>query len=342
MEEQEQEQEQEVVKGFKSHIPLIVGVLAALALCWYLYKETTKYVKTDDAFVDSDKVGIAPKIIGRVAKVYVDETDTVKKGSLLAELDSIELKSQQSQTEAAMQQNQVSVQQAEAEFELSKENKKILEINFQKAGADFSRAKAQYDGGVITQENFEHAQKSFETAQANFAAAEKQVDYTKSQIPVATAKFQISKAQYDYVNTQLQNTRLYAPFDGVIARRWLLPGDVAMAGQSVYTLVNDKTYWISVFVEEANLSSITIGSKALVNIDAFPDITFEGKVYYIASNTASQFSLSPPNNAAGNFTKIAQRFNLKVSIDSAFNKKRKTAGTLRFLPGMSAVVKIIK
>jgi len=138
----------------------------------------------------------------------------------------------------------------------------------------------------------------------------------------------------------LGNTKLYAPSDGIIAKRWLLPGDITQPGQSVFTITNNHKLWIIVYLEETNLSQIHINQKARYTIDAFPGAVFTGRVFSIGSNTASQFSLIPPNNASGNFTKVTQRVPLKISIDGI--EKGKKLSDYKILSGMSAVVKIIK
>ncbi len=337
----EVEQDQEVVKGFKSHIPLIIGFLVLVIAAWYWHKQYSKYINTDDAFVDSDKVGIASKMVGRITKIYFQETDSVKKGSLMAELDSSELKSRQLDIKTMVEQDLVSVRNADSQYDLSKENIDLQEINEQKAKTDLSRAKMQYEGGVITLENYEHIQRDYESSEAKRIEAEKKADYSKSQITVSLAKLEKSKALYVYISTLLNNTRLYAPIDGYVAKRYLLPGDVVLPGQPVYFLIRNKSYWVSVFLEEPNLSFFKIGSNAIILIDAFPRHPLKGKVFYISSNIASQFTINPPNNGAGNFTKISQRFNLKITIDGAADSD-KPDKILKIIPGMSAVVKIFK
>ena len=335
------EENKEPVKGFKSHIPLIAGILVALIGLWYWHKEYSKYINTDDAFVDSDKVGVSPKMVGRIAKIYFQESDTVKKGMLMAELDSTELKARQQQIATMMEQDLVSINKSEAEYELSKENIELQVINLERIKEDYTRAKNQFEGGVITLETYEHIQKDYEAAKAKLTETEKQVIFVKSQIQVAQTQLEKSKTLYAFINTLLNNSRLYAPINGFVAKRWLLPGDVVVPGQSIYSLVRDSLYWVSVFLEETKLSSAKIGNKAIITLDAFPNHPLTGKIYYISSNIAAQFSLNPPNNAAGNFTKISQRYNLKISIDQA-TSGMDMVKPFKIFPGMSAVVKIIK
>lgn len=327
-------------KKSRIYIPLIVFVLAVMGGVGYWYSNYKKYISTDDAHIDADNLSISSKILGRIIKIYADEGDTIKEGALLVELDSNDLLAQRKQAMALEEQSVTTQAQAEAKLNYDKENIKVLEVNVNKTLEDFERAKAQKAGDVITQEQFDHIKKAYETAQAQFDAAQAQLNVSKAQIESAAAAIESSKAQVHIVETQLKNTKIYAPFDGIIARRWLLPGDVVQPGQAVFTLTNYKKLWLIVYIEETKLSYIHLDQAVRYTIDAFPGVTFLGKVYYIGSNTASQFSLIPPNNASGNFTKVTQRVPLKVSIDGTDDKG--AVSSYKIIAGMSAEVKIIK
>ncbi|TAL59469.1 MAG: HlyD family secretion protein, partial [Bacteroidetes bacterium] len=203
-----------------------------------------------------------------------------------------------------------------------------------------TRAKNQSDGGVITPEQFDHIKKAYETASAQLDAARAQLTVSKSMISSASAAVETANTQVKVVDTQLKNTRLFAPADGIIAKRWLLPGDIVQPGQSVFTMTLSNNLWIVVFLEETKISQIRDGQNVRFSIDAFPEIKFRGKIFLIGSSTASVFSLIPASNASGNFTKVTQRIPVRISIESADNYK--DISSLNILSGMSAVVKILK
>jgi membrane fusion protein (multidrug efflux system) len=326
--------------GIKRYIPLMIVIVVVLTIGFFWYREFLKYISTDDAHVDSDNVSISSKILGRIVHLYADEGDSVKKGMLLAELDSSDLLSDKKQTIAAKDQALASQVQAEAKYQYDQENIKVLEVNFEKAQDDYKRSKDQFAGEVIPKEQFDHDQKNFESAKAQLEAAKTQLMVSKAQIGIAMAAIENAKAQIGVITTKLSNTRLYAPFDGIIARRWLLPGDITQPGQSIFTLNNNNKLWIAVYLEETKVENVHVNQKAKFTIDAFPGVTFVGKVFSIGSNTAAQFSLIPPNNASGNFTKITQRVPLKISIEGTENNKN--IADYKILAGMSAVIKIIK
>lgn len=332
--------EPEKQKKNKFLLPLIIILAVIAAGGWYWYSLYNKYISTDDAHLDSDEVSVSSKILGRISHIYVSEGDTIKAGMLLVELDSTDLLAQKKQLLAAKGQALASKIQSEAKYLYDRESIKVLEINYEKAKDDYDRAKEQYKGEVISKETYEHAVKSCEAAKAQLEAAKSQLNVSKAQVGSTVATIESSQAQIGVIETQLGNTKLYAPIDGVVAKRWLLPGDISQPGQSILTLTNNHKLWVTVYIEETKLSKIYLNQPALFTIDAFPHVTFTGKIVSISSNTASRFSLIPPNNASGNFTKVTQRVPLKISIEGTGNKGKLQDYNL--IPGMSVVVKIIK
>lgn len=142
-------------------------------------------------------------------------------------------------------------------------------------------------------------------------------------------------------STETENFRILSPIDGVIAKQWVVPGDLLQPGENIFTLNEGRELWVSVYLQENKFADIRLGQPAKFTLDAFPGLVFYGKIFYIGSNTASEFSMIPPNNASGNYTKVAQRIPLKISIDRVEGDARKKS-RLRILSGMSANVKIIK
>ena len=326
--------------NFKVYIPLLAVIVIVVTLGWLWYKEYSKYISTDDAYVESDNVSVSSKIMGRIAEEFTKEGDSVTKGMLIAVLDSSDIVAQKNQAIALKEQAIATKFQTEASYAYDQESIKVLQVNRDKAKEDYDRAKVQYGEHVITREAYEHSTKVMEAATAQLNASSAALSVSKAKIESSASAVKSAEAQVALIEAQLKNTSLYAPMDGIIAKRWLLPGDIASSGQSIFTITNNEKYWVIVYLEETKISKIYIGQKALLKIDAFEEENFNGKIFSIGSNTASQFSLIPPNNASGNFTKVTQRVPIKISID-ATDKGDKIA-SFKFLAGMSAEVKIIK
>ena len=293
-------------------IPFFIILLAAIGgIYWYIGQ--LGYVSTDDAFIDGNKLSISSKILGRITQLNVDEGDTVKHGQLLVQLDDTDLRAKE--------------EQAKALLELANESINLAKVNLQKALDDFDRAEKQFKDKIIPKEQYDHKQKAYEAAKAEY-----NIDLTK----IGTAK-----AQLNVISTDLNNTKIFAPMDGVVAKRWVLSGDVISPGQPIFTIYNLKDVWVEADLEETKLASIHIGDKAEISVDTYPDREFEGEIFQIGSSTASQFSLIPPSNAAGNFTKITQRVPVKISIRQVKVKGQEDPSNgISLLPGMSVEIKV--
>ena len=317
---------------------VIILIVLIIAIVWY--NDYSKYINTDDAYIETDNVAISSKILGRIVKEYYDEGDTVRTGDMIAELDSNDLIASRNQSLALIDQAKTSRLQAEKSYLSDSENIKIIVVNLDKAKDDFDRAKKQFEGNVISSENYEHTKKALELLKAQLNAAIKNLDVSRAKIGSAASAVKTAEAQLEQVNTNLKNTKLFSPMNGMVAKRWLLTGDIISPGQSVFTIIKNRNLHVIVYLEETSISKIFNGQISKFTIDAFPGCSFMGKVYNIGSNTASQFSLIPPSNASGNFTKVTQRIPIKISIESVDPPGK--ISSYKILPGMSVIVKITK
>ncbi len=315
---------------------IIAAIVVATA---FWYREYSAYITSDDAYVDADKVAISTKILGRIEKIHVEEGDTVSAGELLIELDSAELKAHLDQGLAMKTQMEANLQQAKAKFAMDQASIQVQDIDLNTAKDDYNRAVKQHEGGVITDEQFEHIKKNYETAKAREHTARLEVNVSHTQIVSAQAAIGSNDAQLKLIRTQLENTRIYSPVSGIVGKKWLLEGDITSPGQPVLSITNEKEKWVVAYIEETKLNNIFLNQPAEFTVDAFPDMVFHGKVFYIGANTASQFSLIPPNNASGNFTKVTQRVPLKISYDSVENGDK---SKVDLVSGMSVILKIKK
>lgn len=327
-----------------SHIRTIVLVLVlavamvAAVFWWINYR---KYISTDDANLDSFRVNVASRVMAPMIKLYVWEGDTVKAGMLLAELDSTQAKAQL--LEAVARRDQTA-----ADLKLSRENLKTVAANLQlakialnQAEQNYRRAKIQFEGQAIPEETFQNVDETYQSARVKLEVARKEIEVSQAQIAAGESAVAAADAAVESVRIGLSYYRITVPVDGVVAKRWALPGDVIQPGQTLFTINEGKKIWVAVYLEETKFRNLRLGQPATFTLDAYPGVTFSGKIFYIGSNAASEFALIPPNNASGNYTKVAQRVPLKISIEQASGK----SGKIRMpelVSGMSATVKIKK
>ncbi|MDE3059281.1 MAG: HlyD family secretion protein [Bacteroidota bacterium] len=296
-------------KNFKVTIPLFIVVIGIAIGSWNWYLGMRDYISTDDAYVDANRVSVSAKILGRVDSLMTDEGDTVREGETLVKIDDTDLRAQEAQARAALA--------------LAEESISLAKVSLDKAQTDFQRTSTQFKENIVPKEQFDNTQSELESARARYN--------------IAVAQVGTARAQLGVIESQIKNTVIQSPMSGVISKRWILPGDVVQPGQPIFSIYDLDNLWITANLEETNLAALHVNDSVEVSIDSYPNRKFTGTVFQIGSNTASQFSLIPPNNASGNFTKVTQRVPVKISIYQVVNRNQ---DPVQLLPGMSAEVKV--
>ena len=294
-------------KKIRVIVPLVLIIAGLAVAIWFYLVNKRDFVSTDDAMIDANRVSVSAKMLGRIQNLMVDEGDSVQHGQILVKLADTDLRAQEAQAQAALV--------------LAQENVTLAKVSMKRAEADYERAQAQFRDHVIAKEQFDHAQSEYEAA--------------KARTRIAGAQTQTAAAQLGIVQTQLENTALPSPMSGVVSKRWVLPGDVVQPGQAIFSIYDLKNIWVTANLEETRIGVLHVGDPVSIKVDAYPHEAFTGEVIQIGSNTAAQFSLIPPNNASGNFTKITQRVPVKISIDFPAG-----SNPVRLLPGMSVYIKV--
>jgi membrane fusion protein (multidrug efflux system) len=304
---------EEVIKKksfFKTTLGIFLIIIVLLVLIvggFLLYRYLRTHVSTNDAIIDGYAAQISPDITARIIKLYVDEGDVVEAGELLVQLDESIFLSQRAAAEARVQSAIVNV--------------KLKEIHNARVKDDYERAKKAFHDKILSVQDMDHAQKDHE--------------YSWTQVEMARADLELAQKDLGEILELLRHTKVYAPRQGAIAKRWVLAGDVMVPGQSMFSMYDLEHVWVTALLEETKVADVRLGGHVDISVDAYPGVKFTGKVFAIRGAAASQFSLIPPDNATGNYTKVAQRVPLKISIEPPHNKEGKT---LYLFPGMSAEI----
>lgn len=290
-------------------IPLALMLAACAAGYWYYVTNIRGYNSTDDAFIDGDRAAISAKILGRIVEMAAEEGDTVRKGEVLVRLDDADLRAQEGLAQAGLDD--------------ARQNIGLAQVNELRAEDDFTRAETQFKTKVIPQEQYEHARSALAAA--------------RMQLKMAQTRVATAEAQLATVRTSLSNTVISAPMGGVVAKRYALAGDVVQAGQPILSVYDLSSVWITANFEETKLSSLRLNDPVEISVDAYPDRSFTGRLVQFGASTASQYSLIPPNNASGNYTKVTQRVPVKIAFG---NYGGGTDPQHPLLPGMSVEVRV--
>jgi membrane fusion protein (multidrug efflux system) len=196
--------------------------------------------------------------------------------------------------------------------------------------ADLSTANAQLSS---RQADLERARAQFKSAQSEVEAQKRQRAVVDSQELQLRAAVEVQKAAMTLTKTNLGYTKIVAPEDGIVSERLVRPGQLVSPGTQVISLVQSDT-WVQANFLENQIRGIKRGDAAEIRVDAIPGVLLRGHVEEVAPASGSQFALLPPDNATGNFTKIAQRVPVKIVLD----RDRSTDARLR--PGLSVIVRV--
>lgn len=329
---------------------LPVIILAALAGgSWYGYDWWTDgrfMVSTDDAYVQGDIASIAAKVSGYVDKVNVVANQHVKAGDPLVTLDNGDYKIAFDQAQAQIDTENLTLKRfdaqitgAQAALTQAKTQKAALEAGAHSAELAQGRADQLHSKSFGSQATLDSANAAVEQANANLAGADAGIAAAQANISVlqaqrAEAQSSLKSLQLarDMAQRNLDFTVLKAPYDGVIGNLAVQKGDLVSAGQRLAALVPVDGLYINANFKETQLAELAVGETVTIHVDALGKKTLIGTVASLSPASGSVFSMLPPENATGNFTKVVQRVPVRIALpQSALD-----AGYLR--AGLSVVI----
>ncbi|TDQ09607.1 HlyD family secretion protein [Pedobacter metabolipauper] len=314
-------------------IPIILGVLIVLGAIFgtkeYIYY--TKHVDTDDAQIDGDISPVVARVGGYVQEIGFEENTKVNEGDILVKLDDSDYKVKLEQAMAGQKGASAGVGVSESQIAATSANTSTAKANIEAARVQLNLAQKDYEryanlvkDGSITQQQFDQAKAQKESAQAAFTAANdqyvaavKQVGTSQSQLAVSNNGVSQRQSDVDFAKLQLSYTNIKAPAAGIVSKKNVQKGQLVQAGQSLFSVVNENSIYVTANFKETQLEEINPGLKVKIEVDAYPDADIEGAVYNFAPITGAKGSLLPPDNATGNFVKVIQRVPVKIKITKA-------------------------
>ncbi|HGN1707439.1 TPA: multidrug efflux MFS transporter periplasmic adaptor subunit EmrA [Providencia rettgeri] len=302
---------------FLTLIFIIIGV--GWAVYWYLVLR--HYESTDNAYVAGNQVQIQSQVSGSVMTVNVDNTDFVKSGTVLVELDprDAELALEKAKTELAnsvrqTRQHMINSRQLQANIDV-----KRSELN--RLQNDLKRREVLGSTNVIGKEELQHARESVVSAKAALDVAIEQYNANQAivlntdiaqQPAVEQAATQVRNAWL-----ALQRTKIVSPVDGYVSRRSVQIGSQITPSTPLMAIVPSNGMWIDANFKETQLADMRIGQPAKVITDFYgKNIEFKGTVVGLDMGTGSAFSLLPAQNASGNWIKVVQRLPVRIALDA--------------------------
>ncbi|HEY4112616.1 MAG TPA: HlyD family secretion protein [Rhizomicrobium sp.] len=285
---------------FRIGVVVVVIILIVAAVLWWL--NARHYENTDDAFIDTHIVQVAPQIAGQVVRIYVTDNQRVRAGQKLVDLNSADEESRLNQTVA---------QEAQAETQIEQARANETGAAAQAANARRDLARYEYlkrtTPAAVAQQQLDQATAAARTANAQRAAAE-------AQIRGAEAQIKVLKTQEAQARINLGYTQIVSPIDGTIAQRSVALGNYVTPGNQMMAIVPLKI-WVTANFKETQLAHMRLRQPVTVSIDACPDADIRGHVDSIQRGAGQAFGILPPENATGNYVKVVQRVPVKIVLD---------------------------
>jgi membrane fusion protein, multidrug efflux system len=315
--------------GSRRRLPIIIAAILVviLGVILYYFFFVAPYESTDDAFIDGHAIAIAPQVAGRVARLLVNDNQDVKKGDTLVEIDSRDYETKLAQARANLAAARSRLEQAKAQLTVDQAKTEEERANVVATEADATRAQADLkryqavESRAVSQSQIDlaTAQAQSTTAQVDVArskqqAAEAQAGFSKVSIETAMADVAQNEALLHQAELDVSYAKLTAPEDGRVTHRAVEAGNYVQIGQALLAIVPHDV-WITANFKETQLTYMKPGQPVSVKMDAFPQLKFKAHVDSLQAGTGAQFSLLPPENAAGNYVKVVQRVPVKIVFD---------------------------
>ena len=332
----------------------MIGAAVVIALAaggWYgsHWLTTGRFiVSTDDAYVRADATTLAAKVAGYVSAINVADNTFVHTGDVIARIDDgdYRLAVDTARDRLATQESTVArigkqIEAQQASVEQAKAQVASAQAVQTRTASELQRQKELASKEFASRQTLEQAQSNRDQAIAGVQSAQAALDSATANVDVLTAQQQEARRQQQELKTavaraerDLSFTVIRAPVDGMIGNRAMRVGDFVQTGQRLASVVPLADVYIDANFKETQLARLKPGQPVEVNVDALPDQKIEGTVASVSPASGSVFSLLPPDNATGNFTKIVQRLAVRIRLPADVTEQR----LLR--PGMSVVVDV--
>jgi membrane fusion protein, multidrug efflux system len=314
-----------------------LALVAMLARQWWFGRH---HVRTDNAQVEGHVVPVLPKVGGYVTQVRVVDDTAVRAGDTLVVLDDRDFRARLAQAEGDLAKENANAGtrgtrgQAEAQLSAARASVVQAEAADERARGDLRRFRTLAERGIVSRQQLDAAETAAQVTAAQLAAARDQVVAATAALAGAGARVEAARAARDQALLQISYATVVAPGSGVVSRKNVEVGQLVQPGQALMAVVPLDDVWVVANLKETEVRDVTPGDVVDIVVDAYPGRHVRGEVESMSPATGARFSLLPPDNATGNFTKVVQRIPVRIRVTGP----RDPAHLLR--PGMSATVTI--
>lgn len=317
----------------------VAGPLVVVLMGGWLWVSSGRYVDTDNAYVGADVANIAPQVGGLVVAVEVRQDQPVHKGDVLFRIDPLPYELSVDQLKAQSESVGNLLASARDSYTAARANLRSQDASLHNELAQLARVRDLQRKGLVAQKELDDAANEVATTRGDRDAAAANAARAKSMFggdldaPLEDlAGYKAIKAQLAKAELELAYTTVHAPFDGIIGKTSVQPGDFLQAGQAAMPLIAEHT-WVDANFKETDLTHVHVGQPATITLDTYPDYVWHARVRSISPASGATFSLLPAQNATGNWVKVVQR--IPVRLEFTDNPDAPAARV-----GMSADVRI--
>lgn len=295
-----------------------VGVLIAIvAGAWY-WHETSLRQRTDDAYVNARIVQVSSLVMGQVTSVPIHDNEFVHKGDILFEVDRRPFEAALGEAEGKLREAEQGTRQDQSDVLAAEADIAQQKANLANADANLRRTTRLVKENFVSKQAEDDARARVKTARASLDAANARAEKARTALTIVngtTAAVRVAQAGLSKAKLDLDHTIVRASDDGFVTHFDLTAGTVVTPGNPLFAIVVAHSFWVDANFKETELAGVVPGRSATIVVDMYPHHTFHGKVESLAGGTGAAFSLLPPQNANGNWVKVAQRVPVRVSID---------------------------
>ncbi|MDD2056078.1 HlyD family secretion protein [Pseudomonas sp. GD03860] len=308
---------------------LTLVLLIALAFLAHWYLKGRFYESTDNAYVQGEITRVSSQLGARIDEVLVQDNQHVAKGDLLVRLEPDDFRLAVERARATLDTREA--ERLQAESRLTQQASLIAagqaqvaanQATLGRAELDLNRAQALRKPGYVSEERVTTLSAENHVARSQVSKAQADLQGQRQQVNALTAEIkrldaQIVNARTELAQAELNLTRseIHAPISGMIGQRAARNGQVVQAGAYLLSIVPDQDIWIQANFKETQIGHMQPGQLAQLVFDSYPDTPIQGRVDSLFAASGAQFSLLPPDNATGNFTKVVQRIPVKLTFD---------------------------
>jgi membrane fusion protein, multidrug efflux system len=307
-------------------LPIVVAIVG-----FTFYLNGGRYIGTDDAYVGAQKVLVTPDISGKIEKVFVKEGQLVKQGDELFEIDPVPFRLGVDEAKAQLAQARTTYDNLVANIKIYGQMLDLAQQGMDLKQRDVERKRALVKNNFGSQLDLDNASTALVTAGAQTQFVKQQLSNAKTQLLGDTdlpleqfPPYAQAKSKLDNAERNLNHTVLRAAMGGVATQvEQIQLGRFVAAGTPVFSIIDVAHPWVDANPKESDLTYVTEGQPVTLEVDAFPNHLFKGKIGSLSPGTGAQFAILPPQNATGNFVKVVQRVPIRIYFDETDKYVRK-------------------